>query len=55
MASKTARSDSTKVARPEQEKRGGYGSGTTPASQLKPPTQGVKPADSNKPAASSKK
>jgi hypothetical protein len=49
MASKTARPDRTKVAPPEQEKRGGYGSGTTPAVQLKPPAQGVKPADSNKP------
>ena len=50
MASKTTRPDRTKVARPEQEKRGGYASGTTPAGKLKPPAQGVRPAESNKPA-----
>ncbi len=50
MASKTAPPDRTKVTPPEQEKRGGYASGTTPADKLKPPTQGVKPADPNKTA-----
>jgi hypothetical protein len=54
MADKTPRPDSTKVVRPEQEKRGGYSSGPTPADQLKPPAQGVKPAGSNKPADSKK-
>jgi hypothetical protein len=54
MADKSPQSDRTKVATPDESKRGGYPSGATRVDQLKPPTQGVKPADSNKPADSKK-
>jgi hypothetical protein len=45
MADKAAKPDSTRVVKPD-EKRGGYGSGDTPATQLPPPSTGVKPAGS---------
>ena len=45
MADKAAKPSSTRVARPG-DKRGGYGSGDTPAAQLPPPSTGVQPAGS---------
>jgi hypothetical protein len=54
MADKSPQSDRANAPRAKESKRGGYSSGATRADQLKPPVQGVKPADSNKPADSKK-
>jgi hypothetical protein len=40
---KATQPDSTRVAIPDDVKRGGYGSGRTPATELAPPSTGVKP------------
>jgi len=53
MADKAAQPDSTRVARPDDVKRGGYGSGRTPATELEPPSTGVKPSDSDGESSSS--
>jgi hypothetical protein len=43
-ADKAAQPDSIAVNRPDDDvKRGGYGSGRTPATELAPPSTGVKP------------
>jgi hypothetical protein len=44
-AEEAAQPDSTRVARPDDVKRGGYGSGRTPATELAPPSTGTKPSD----------
>ena len=43
-----AQQDRDRDVRPEPDdtKRGGYGSGRTPATELEPPSTGVKPASS---------
>jgi hypothetical protein len=43
---KAAQPDSTRVTRPDDAKRGGYSSGRIPATELAPPSTGVKPSDS---------
>ena len=45
-ADKAAQPESSGVDRPDDVKRGGYGSGRTPATELAPPSTGVKPSDS---------